>query len=267
MSTGRDYYEVLGVAQDADEETIRKAYRTLVRRHHPDVAADPDADEAFTEITEAYRVLSKPTTRLLYDHFGYRGPGNGWFGPVPSTSEDAPSLLSKLADVLPGRRSETVVAEVELDAVEAERGAKRIIEFAETEVCGTCGGDGAAPGTGEPCPVCGGRGNLRRVSSVPEAKLVEIEPCPECGGAGQLAAEPCPDCGGDGAFTLPRRVEVRIPRGVDDGTRLQLAAQNGKPTQVLIRVRKLEESAAARYAAAVGLLLAVVLLIALLLGA
>jgi molecular chaperone DnaJ len=269
-SAKRDYYEVLGVPQDADEEAIRSAYRSLARELHPDVSANPEAQEAFTQLTEAYRVLSKPTTRVLYDHFGYRGPGNGWFGPVPE-GENRQSVLSDLFELWSGRKEDgDVVAEVGIDALEAERGVKRVVSFTQSQLCPACGGGGAAPGSkAEVCSLCEGKGQLRRVSHVSDAQLVEIETCPECRGAGSFVTEPCPECGGDGAFTRTRRIELRVPPGIEDGARLEIAADEDgqEPAYVLVRVRKLRESMVGRYAAVGGLLVAVALLIALLLGA
>ena len=134
-NTTPDYYDVLGVPRDADEETIKKAFRAQARSLHPDVSQDPASPEKFRALTEAYGVLSKPTTRLLYDHFGFRGRGNGWF--TPEGARAATDFL---------RRRTRPVAELLVDEYEAERGVRRMVRWTRSEPCSACGGNGAARG-------------------------------------------------------------------------------------------------------------------------
>src|SRR5690349_65034 len=133
--TTRDYYEVLGVDRVADDETIKRAFRTRARALHPDVSDDPAAATKFRELSEAYAVLSKHSTRLLYDRFGYRGRGNGWFSPGGARAA---------GDFLRGRSP--AIAEVLVDEYEAHRGVKRQIHWSQPEPCDACEGEGTAPG-------------------------------------------------------------------------------------------------------------------------
>jgi molecular chaperone DnaJ len=233
--TKQDYYEVLGVPRTADENALRAAYRALARELHPDVSEAPDADERFRELTAAYGVLSKPSTRFLYDRFGYRGHVEG----------TAPR----------------VVAEVEIDSIEAGRGARREVLFAAKDECALCRGSGAVPGsevTG--CSACGGRGRVRASAALGAGRWLHIEDCPDCDGLGRLISRPCPECAGAGTVTRSRVLKVRIPPGVEDGTRLRVM---GEPAEDQLVVRVLPgpfDSALVRWSATVLLLAGLVLL-------
>ena len=269
MQTARtDYYEVLGVPRTADEEAIKRAFRALARELHPDVSTDPDAEEKFREASEAYGVLSKPATKLLYDHFGFRGRGNGWFGPpgrgpAGSFSED---LLERFFH--PGRRRRgEAVAEVQLDPYEAERGLTRTVEFTARETCTACGGDGGAPGAlRSTCPACGGSGRRTETSNLDEARLLQIETCAHCSGRGRLVSEPCGRCKGSGRIQVARRVEVKIPAGMQDGERLEL--DGGAPDAAffaVVRIRRFRhDSLLIRGAALLGFAAAAAFLVYLL---
>jgi molecular chaperone DnaJ len=268
MQTAKtDYYEVLGVPRTADEETIKRAFRALARELHPDVSVDPDAEEKFREASEAYGVLSKPATKLLYDRFGFRGRGNGWFGPpgrgVGSFPED---LLDRVFHAGRRRRGQAV-AEVEVDPYEAERGATRTVEYTASEACPACNGDGAAAGAlRTTCPACRGTGRLTERSNLDEAQLLQIETCPHCSGRGELVSEACRRCEGRGRLSVERKAELKIPTGTEDGERLELnAGQGGEALFAVVRVRRFRhDSALVRAAALLALAVAIGFLVLLL---
>ncbi|MEK6275094.1 MAG: DnaJ domain-containing protein [Actinomycetota bacterium] len=240
--TKSDYYEVLGLLRTAGDEEIRRAFRA--RELHPDVSAEPEAEERFREVTAAYSVLSKPSARFLYDRFGYRGRGYGGFGPG-------------------GRRSEArILAEVEIDQIEADRGTKREVLLAAEEECEVCRGRGAVSGTDvRPCVTCGGNGRLRVSSGLGEGRLVRVVQCHDCDGLGQIFERRCPECVGLGRVTTRRVIKVRIPPGVEDGTRLRVM---GEPEEdhLVVRVKPGPfDSPVVRWAATVLLACAVALLV------
>jgi molecular chaperone DnaJ len=245
-----DYYGALGVPRDADMQTIKKAFRAQARSLHPDVSEDPRAPEKFRELTEAYGVLSKSSTRLLYDHFGYRGRGNGWF--TPEGARAATDFL---------RRRTWPVAEVLIDEFEAERGIRRKARWARSVPCRSCGGDGAAPDAiSMTCPGCEGTGRRQVESSLAAGeRLIQIEDCPTCSGRGTLASEPCPACEGAGVTTTRESAEVLVPAGTADGERLPV--REGSHEVVVVRVLAAPaDYAVVRYVAVLGLLVAVVFL-------
>ena len=245
-----DYYEVLGVATDADVETIKKAFRARARALHPDVSQDPTASEKFRELSEAYGVLSKTTTRLLYDRFGYRGRGNGWF--TPEGARAATEFL---------RRRTPPVAEVLVDEFEARRGVRRTVRWIRTERCAACDGNGAAPGAITlVCPACDGSGRKRVESSLAGGeRLLRIENCAACHGRGKLVSDPCESCGGEGGIRRAESADVVVPPGVTDGERVPVA--DGNREVVVVRVLATpEDQPLVRYVAALGLVVALVFL-------
>jgi molecular chaperone DnaJ len=210
--TKHDYYEVLGVSRTADEDELRTAYRALARKLHPDVSEAPDAGARFREVTAAYGVLSNPSARFLYDRFGYR------------------------SHVEPSGAAPRVLAEVKIDAIEADRGTRREVRFAAKDECALCRGSGAVPGSEvRGCSACGGGGRLRVSAALGSGRWLHIEDCPECGGLGRVTPRPCPECGGSGAVTQSRVLKVRIPPGVEDGTRLRVVGEPGEE-QLVVRV-------------------------------
>jgi len=238
-----DYYEVLGLARTADEEEIRRAFRALARELHPDVSNEPEAEERFREVSAAYSVLSKPSARFLYDRFGFRGRGDGGFGPR-------------------GWRKSRVLAEVEIDALEADRGTRREVRFTAEEECELCGGQGGAPGTSaRACTTCRGKGRVRVTSGLGVGRLLQIETCHDCDGLGRIYEQACQECRGLGRVTQRRVVKVRIPPGVQDGTRLRM---RGEPEEDHLLVRVLPgpiDSRLVRWAATALLVCAVGLLV------
>jgi DnaJ domain/DnaJ central domain len=248
---GRDYYEVLGVSRDADGETIKRAFRAAARALHPDVSEDPGAAEKFNELSEAYSVLSKSSTRLLYDRFGYRGRGNGWFSP-----EGAKAARDFL------RRRNPPVAEILLDEYEAARGARRRVQWQRRGLCAACSGSGAAPGAiSMVCPACEGTGRTRTEGSLSEGgRLLQIGECPTCAGQGRLLSESCSACGGDGLTSFEERAEVYVPAGTADGDRLPVQDESSRDVVVVRILAAPADHAFVRYVAVAGLAVALVFL-------
>jgi molecular chaperone DnaJ len=220
----RDYYDVLGVGRDADGATIKRAFRTRARELHPDVSSDPTAALRFGELSEAYGVLSKQSTRLLYDHFGYRGRGNGWF--TPDGARAAGDFL---------RRRARPVAEVLVDELEAERGVRRKLRWGRAERCSACDGQGGAPGAAaRSCGGCAGTGRRRVEAALSDGeRLIQIDECPDCRGRGRVFSASCPACGGAGERIVGESGEVHVPAGAADGDRLHV---QGLARVVTVRV-------------------------------
>ena len=237
MATPRDHYEVLGVDRKASADEIKKAYRELARKWHPDRNPDdPEAEERFKEVQAAYDTLSDPEKRKEYDSGGmFGGAGFGGFRPGASGGFPGGGFASDLGDIFtsffgrgagasgpspqPGRDLET---EVRLSFDQAMRGAQITIEVPTTGACPTCGGSGAKPGTSpKVCPRCEGRG----VDTQSQGFFSIQQPCPECGGQGSVIEEPCATCAGSGITQESKRYRVNIPAGVHDGSRIRLAGK------------------------------------------
>jgi molecular chaperone DnaJ len=235
MATGqRDYYELLGVQRTADDAEIKRAFRRLARTLHPDVSAEPDAEERFREVVEAYEVLSKPEARQVYDRYGHAGLKGGGFTP---TSFDLGSLSDLFAaffgdDIFgaggrPRRsRGADVVAQIEIDLAEAATGATRQVPFPVSVTCAICRGSGAKHGTAPvACATCGGRGRLQHVSRSAFGDFVRSQACPACGGAGRVVEHPCPECDGSGLTVEERALDVEIPPGIHDGQQIRISGE------------------------------------------
>ncbi|HIE13618.1 MAG TPA: molecular chaperone DnaJ [Desulfotomaculum sp.] len=256
----RDYYEVLGVSRDAPQEEIKKVYRRLARKYHPD--ANPENKEAaaekFREITEAYAVLSDPEKRAQYDRFGHAGPEGQGFG-FDFSRFDWGDLgfdfgFGDLFDAFFGggrrrhgpQRGADLEMEVELSFREAVFGTEKEVSVPRIERCERCGGSGAAPGSSpERCRACNGTGQLSFSRSTPFGQFIQTRTCDHCGGTGRYIPNPCYDCRGTGNVQRVRKVKVKVPAGVDTGNRLRLrgegeAGVRGGPAgdlYVYIRVR------------------------------
>jgi molecular chaperone DnaJ len=228
----RDYYELLGVARDASEADIKKAFRRLARELHPDVSDAPDAEERFREVVEAYEVLSKSETRELYDRYGHAGLRGGGYQPGHFDFGSLSDLFSAFFgdDLLGGRGSRSrgadLAASVEIDLVDAATGTSREVPFQVAVACTHCNGDGAEPGSEiTTCPTCGGAGRLQQVSRSVFGEFVRTQACSTCGGTGRKIETPCRVCDGNGRVLEERRLEVSIPPGIHDGQRIRLSGE------------------------------------------
>lgn len=253
MAGKRDYYEVLGVSRNATEDEIKKAYRSLARKYHPDHnPGDPEAEERFKEINEAYETLRDPEKRAMYDRFGHqapgagpRGPGGpGWPGGGPGTWFGDFGGFSGFEDILNmifgggfGRqeaargpsRGADLRYDMEISLEEAAAGLERELDVPRIVDCPICGGNGARPGTRpERCPECGGTGQVRQVRRTPLGQMITATTCPRCQGRGETIKEPCPDCDGLGKVRRTHRIVLTVPPGVDTGTRLRIP-EAGQP--------------------------------------
>jgi molecular chaperone DnaJ len=223
-----DYYSVLGVSRDATPEEIKKAYRRLARQLHPDV--NPAEEERFKEVTKAYEVLSDPRKRELHDlggdpfstgggfgsGFGFSDIMDAFFGGAATSRGPRPRM----------RRGQDALIRVEVELADATFGATRDIQVDTAVTCPTCSGAGARPGTSpSTCGVCHGRGEVQQVTRSFLGQVMTSRPCAACQGFGTVIPDPCHECGGDGRVRSRRNLKVRIPPGVDTGTRIQLSGE------------------------------------------
>ncbi len=237
----QDYYQTLGVARDASDSEIKSAFRGLARKYHPDVSQEPDAEERFKEINEAYAVLSDKEKRAAYDRFGHAGVQG--MGGVPDwTTVDFSDILGDLFGFGFGgfgrssrrspnapRRGADLQYRVHLNFEEAVFGVDKEIEINRDEICDTCNGSGSKPGTSPSrCSTCGGNGEVRRSQQTIFGSMVQVTTCPACNGKGEVIVNPCPTCSGRGQVRLSRTKVVSIPAGVDTGTQIRLAGE-GQP--------------------------------------
>jgi len=250
-TTGRDYYELLGVSKDASEAEIKRAFRRLARELHPDVSEAADAEERFREVAEAYQVLSNTETRQLYDRYGHAGLQGGGFSPGTFDFGSLSDIFSAffgddLFGAGGGRRARgaDVVAEVAIDLVEASRGVDREVALEVAVACDRCGGNGADPGTPiVTCATCRGAGRLQQVSRSVFGEFVRTQACPRCAGAGRVPERPCSECGGSGRVVDERTLEVTIPPGIHDGQQIRISGEGhagsvgGRAGDVYVRVR------------------------------
>jgi molecular chaperone DnaJ len=263
LSSTRDYYDILGVSRDADDATIKKAFRRLARELHPDVNRhDPDAEEKFKEAAEAYEVLSDSERRATYDRYGREGLRSGGYAP----NFDAGSIADIFEAFFGGGggafgdlfgmgnaraggaiQGGDVAVTAEVDLAEAARGAAVEVSYEAVGLCEHCHGNGAEPGTPiETCSRCQGTGQLRAVSRTPFGQVMRTAVCDVCHGDGRVARDPCKVCRGRGRRVERAKVKVDVPAGIADGQRIRIsgrghAGERGGPPgdlYVLIRVRE-----------------------------
>jgi molecular chaperone DnaJ len=246
--SNRDYYDILGIPRNSSQDEVKQAFRKLARQYHPDVNKDHDAEEKFKEINEAYGVLSDADKRARYDRFGKQGLGD--LGGMHDYTADFSDIFEELfgfgfggggrrgsgASRRAPRRGRDLQLEVELTFEEAIFGADKVLEFTRDEVCSTCRGNGAEPGsTPRTCGTCGGRGEVRQVRQTFIVQMVETVTCPACNGRGEIIDTPCHTCHGAGLERKRVQKKVAIPAGVDNGMQIRLpgegqAGANGGPS-------------------------------------
>jgi molecular chaperone DnaJ len=234
MTAQRDYYEVLGVERGASDAEIKRAFRRLAQRWHPDVNASEEAHERFKEVNEAYQILSDPQRRQAYDMFGSAGlggaggPGFGDFGAGVGGFGDIFDAFFGGAQTNARRGRPPVGSDLRYDLrisfEEAVTGTDKEIEFPVLDRCPTCSGSGAAPGaTASTCSQCSGRGEVRTVRQTMLGQMVNVATCPRCRGEGKVIDTPCATCHGDGRTERRRKLRVSIPAGIDEGHQIRLS--------------------------------------------
>jgi molecular chaperone DnaJ len=231
-TTERDYYLILGVERNASDAEIKRAYRKLAQQWHPDVNADPTAHDRFTEINEAYQVLSDPDRRGRYDMFGRAGLGGAGaagFEGFGGFSDIFDAFFGGTAGAASARRGRPQPGadlryDLRITFEEAVKGTDKQIEFSVLQRCETCSGSGAAPGTEAiTCTQCNGRGEVRSVRQTMLGQMVNVTACPRCRGEGRFVELPCDTCRGDGRTERRRTLQVSIPAGIDEGHQVRLS--------------------------------------------
>ena len=245
MAEKRDYYEVLGIQKGASEDEIKKAYKKLARKYHPDMnPGDKEAEEKFKEVNEANEILSDPEKKARYDQFGFAGVdpnyGAGAGGGAYGGGFDFGDLGDIFGSFFGGgfggqrrnpnapQRGESIRASVSISFTEAAFGCEKSVTIERSEQCPTCKGSGCAPGTTpEICPDCHGSGTVQTRRQTPMGVFASNGPCRKCGGTGRLIHQPCSDCRGSGAVRKRRTIKVNIPAGIDHGQTISLRGQGG----------------------------------------
>lgn len=252
MATKRDYYEVLGVARTATEEDIKKAFRKLAFQYHPDRNKNLDAEARFKEINEAYEVLSDAQKRASYDRFGHNGPqgfggfegfggfsGFGGFGDIFETFFGGTATAGRRGP----QRGADLRYDLQISFEEAVFGCEKEIDLTRTETCSACNGSRAAPNS-QPavCPTCQGSGEVRRVQQSIFGQFVNVSMCERCRGEGRIISDPCQQCRGTGRERRVRKLAIKIPAGVDDGSQIRLTGEGdgggpgGRPGNLYVAI-------------------------------
>jgi molecular chaperone DnaJ len=244
--TQRDYYDILGIPRNASQREIKKAFRQLAQKYHPDVSQESDAEDRFKEINTAYQILNDEEKRARYDRFGHAGvngdPGFSGFGGMGGMG-GLDDIFEEIFTGFAGgsrrgaqrrgpRRGRDISYELTISFEEAVFGVEKEIEIARQEVCDECNGSGAAPGT-EParCPECSGTGEIRTVRQTFLGSMINVSTCPRCQGRGEVITSPCDKCGGSTRMRTTRRLQVNVPPGVDQGMKIRISGE-GEPGEL-----------------------------------
>lgn len=249
MAEKRDFYEVLGVSKTANDDEIKKAYRKLAKKYHPDLNPDDNtAEQKFKEVSEAYEILSDKEKRTRYDQFGHAGVDPNFGGGAGGYAGgfggfDMGDIFGDIFGGFGGfgggrstrrgpQRGSNVSAEVSVTFEEAAFGCEKEISLYRIEQCPDCSGSGAKPGTEvTTCSVCGGRGQVTTTQRTILGNMQSVTTCSACGGRGKVAKEPCPKCAGKGRVKKSRKIKVKIPAGINDGQTISLAGQGNAGEQ------------------------------------
>ena len=229
MAQKRDYYEVLGVGKNATDDELKKAYRRLAKKYHPDANPDnkEEAEKKFKEVNEAYEVLSDKQKRQMYDQFGFDGPNFG--GASGGQGGFYSSYASRSRNSNAPRKGADLKINIEITFEEAYLGAEKEISITRNEKCKSCNGSGAKNGTSpETCPTCKGTGKIRQVISTPIGQMSTQKTCSTCSGTGKIIKEHCPECRGKGTVKKSAKLKFKIPEGIDDGRAIVLQGE-GEP--------------------------------------
>ena len=242
--TKRDYYEVLGVSKDADDATLKKAYRKVAKKYHPDVnPGDAEAEKKFKEASEAYAVLSDPDKRRQYDQFGHAAfeGGAGGAGGFDFSGADFSDIFGDIfGDLFGGgrrggrasqgpRQGMNIRKSVRITFEEAVFGCEKELDVVLKDPCTTCNGTGSKPGTSpETCPKCGGKGQVVYTQQSFFGTVQNVQTCPDCHGSGKIVREKCSDCGGTGYVSSRKKISVSIPAGIDNGQSVRIR-EKGEP--------------------------------------
>lgn len=242
MAEKRDYYEVLGVAKDADDAAIKKAYREIAKKYHPDINPSAEAAEIFKEASEAYSVLSDKEKRAQYDQFGHAafdGSGGGYGGGFSGFSGDMGDIFGDIfGDLFGGGRSRrndgpmkgaNLRTAVRITFDESVKGCEKELKLNLKDPCQTCHGSGAKPGTSPiTCPKCQGRGQITITQQSMFGMVRNVQVCPDCHGSGKIIKDKCTDCRGTGYQTKLKTIQVTIPAGIDNGQSIRIR-DKGEP--------------------------------------
>jgi len=244
LNQKKDYYDILGVKKDASKSELKKAYRKLALKYHPDKNKSKDAEEKFKEISEAYAVLNDDEKRRLYDQYGHSGIDQQFSREDIFRGADFGDIFRNMGfgfeDIFEqffgnrsgyGRRrgpqrGADLQYTLEITLNDAYKGMQKEIRVPRTEKCEECGGTGAKKGSSpERCPVCGGSGQMKNTRRTAFGMFTQVSACNRCGGTGQIIKNPCPECRGQGIVQKTRTIEIKIPSGVDDGSRIRLSGE------------------------------------------
>jgi len=241
MANKRDYYEILGVNKDISQDELKKAYRKLALKYHPDRNKESGAEDRFKEISEAYAVLSDQEKRSKYDQFGHAGVDGNWSQEDIFRGGNFEDLFSEMGfggsifDIFTGRsgrrrggaqRGSDLRYELTISFEDAYHGAEKQIEIPRIENCSVCDGSGAKPGTElKTCSTCGGKGQVTQTQRTPFGQFMTTSACPICHGRGKMVDNPCTECHGSGKVRKRRKIKVKIPAGIDDSSRMRVSRE------------------------------------------